>query len=212
MTDTSQQLNILEQAIDELGLKNIPLTNINQYLSELLKWNKVYNLSGFKTVEDHVYRNILDCLAASPFIYGKRLMDLGTGAGLPGMLLAILNPEQEWVLLDGNGKKTRFLTQAKQQLGLNNVEVVHSRAEQYRPERTFDGISSRAFDKIPDSLSLCQHLFTPEARFYAMKGKVLKEDTQNLPEWAHLEQVQELRVPEIKEQRHLMIMSIRQKA
>lgn len=204
------QKQLLEQGIKELALPNIPVDTINIYLSELLKWNRVYNLSGFKTLEDHVARNVLDCLAVHPFIKGQILMDLGTGAGLPGLLLAIVNPEQEWFLLDSNGKKTRFLNQIKQQLALKNVEVIHSRAEDFQTQQTFDGICSRAFDKIPDSLALCQHLFNSPARFYAMKGKVLVEDIENLPKWASIEKVQRINVPMINEERHLISVYIQQ--
>lgn len=205
-----KQKQLLEQGVKTLALNNFPVENINIYLTELLKWNKVYNLSGFKTIEDHIYRNILDCLAVHPFIKGSRMMDLGTGAGLPGALLAMTNPEQEWVLLDGNGKKIRFLNHLKQQLNLKNIEVIHSRAEHFKTQQTFDGICSRAFDKIPDSLKLCQHLFKYPAKFYAMKGKLLTEDAEGLPTWASLENIEKIKVPHLNEERHLITVCVQQ--
>lgn len=205
-----KQKQLLEQGAKALVINNIPIDNITVYLTELLKWNKIYNLSGFKTVEDHIVRNILDCLAVQPFIKGASMMDLGTGAGLPGILLAIVNTEQQWVLLDGNGKKTRFLNQIKQQLKLNNVEVVHSRAEEFKTQQTFDGICTRAFDKIPDSLVLCQHLFKSPSRFYAMKGKLLAADTKGLPLWAKVESIEKIKVPNLNEERHLITVCIQQ--
>jgi len=208
------QKDLLEQSIASLGLNtqqltNMPVDKINNYLTELQKWNQVYNLSGFKTLEDHVVRNILDCLAVHPYINGERMMDLGTGAGLPGVLLAMINQQQNWVLLDGNGKKISFLNQIKQQLELKNVEAVHSRAETFQTEHTFDGICSRAFDNIPDSLQLCQHLFQNQARFYALKGKVRKEDTEGLPDWASLENIQPITVPGLNEQRHVITILVK---
>jgi len=211
------QREVLKSGINALNLESInhpiiidneQFEKINIYLDELQKWNKVYNLSGFKNTTDHIYRNIIDCLAAAPFIKGQNLMDLGTGAGLPGLLFAILNSKQHWVLLDGNGKKTRFLNQIKQLLSLDNVEVIHARAEDYKPQDLFDGISSRAFDKLPQSIKLCKHLFDRHACFYALKGKTDKQETEGLPSWARLEKVHTLFVPTIKEQRHLMIVDI----
>jgi 16S rRNA (guanine527-N7)-methyltransferase len=209
-----KQKDLLEQNIASLGLSaqqlnNIPVDKINSYLTELQKWNKVYNLSGIKSAEDHIVRNILDCLAVQPYILGERMMDLGTGAGLPGALLAMVNQKQHWVLLDGNGKKISFLNQVKQQLELKNVEVIHSRAESFQTEYTFDGICSRAFDNIPDSLQLCQHLFQSQARFYALKGKVRKEDTEGLPDWARVENIQPIKVPGLNEERHVITIRVK---
>ncbi len=207
-TDDTKQRALLERGLSDLNINPEHLEKINTYLNELLKWNKVYNLSGFKNLEDHIYRNILDCLAVAPFIKAKSMMDLGTGAGLPGLLLAILDPNQQWTLLDGNGKKTRFLSQQKQLLGLDNVQVEHARVEQYQNEARFDGISSRAFDKIPDSLNLCQHLFRPKAQLFALKGKVLEEDIQDLPSWAKINEIHAIEVPGINEERHLITVDI----
>jgi 16S rRNA (guanine527-N7)-methyltransferase len=208
---TVKQKALLQEGIQALKLDSSVLEPLTIYVSELQKWNNVYNLSGFKSVEEHIVRNVFDCLAVASFVKGRRLMDLGTGAGLPGMLLALLRPDQEWVLLDGNGKKTRFLNQIKHQLALKNVSVVHSRAEQYQVETTFDGICSRAFDKIPDSLSLCQHLFDSKACFYALKGKVLSEDIEHLPNWASVKKVHEIKVPGLSEERHLIVINLNNK-
>jgi 16S rRNA (guanine527-N7)-methyltransferase len=183
------------------------IENLSTYLFELDKWNRTYNLTGFKGFRENLVKNLLDCLSVRPFINEDRLLDLGTGAGLPGILLAMLNAEQNWVLLDGNGKKTRFLQNIKQRLSLDNIEVVNKRAEEYKTEAPFNGISSRAFDKIPSSLSLCEHLLANNSLFFAMKGVIREEEINNLPAWAKLESIKEIKVPKLNEQRHLIVIN-----
>lgn len=208
----------LQQGIEELGLAvcNTSVEKLLIYLSELHKWNQVYNLSGIKKIEDHIYRNILDCLAVLPYINENRMVDVGTGAGLPGLLLAIVRPEQEWLLVDANGKKTRFLNQIKHKLTLDNVVIENQRIEMLSLEKfsklgNFQGLCSRAFDNIPDSLRLCRPQLKPGMHFYALKGKVQQQEVDALPEWARLKEIIPLRVPKLEEQRHLIIISIEER-
>ncbi len=179
---------------------------ITAYLQALLKWNKVYNLTGFKTFQENLLKNLLDCLYIAPYIQSENNLDVGTGAGLPGLLMAVVKPQQSWVLLDSNGKKMRFLQQMRHELDLNNLGLVNERAENYQPESKFQGISSRAFDKIPATLQRVQHLLADESYFYAMKGKPENEELHQLPDWAKLEGVHPIKVPALEEQRHLIII------
>ncbi len=201
---------LLQQGIEELGLSpyNISVEKLLIYLSELHKWNRVYNLSGIRNSEDHIYRNILDCLAVVPYIKESRMIDVGTGAGLPGLLLAIARPGQEWLLVDANGKKTRFLTQVKQKLALENVTVENNRIEALSVKTNYQGICSRAFDSIPSSLLLCRPQLKPGMHFYALKGKIQEQDLGLLPEWSRLKEIIPLKVPQLNEQRHLIIIRI----
>lgn len=191
-------LNISEKQLQQIGL----------YFDELLKWNRVYNLTGFKTFEENLVNNLLDCLSVAPFVNGKQLIDVGTGAGLPGMLLAIIKPEQKWTLLDANGKKTRFLLQIKQKLALNDLEIVNSRIENHDAFEHYDAMCSRALDKIPETLNKSHQLLKPKSSFYAMKGRVLDEDLQDLPDWASVEKILKIEVPRLKGERHLIHLLI----
>lgn len=185
-------------------LSEAQIVQIKRFLVELFKWNKVYNLTGIKGIDENITKNVLDCLVVSRHIDGLHNLDVGTGAGFPGILLAIAKPNQKWTLLDSNGKKTRFLSQIKHLLGLDNVEVVNSRVEQFENKAQFDGITSRAFDSIPASLKLCERLLSDGKRFFALKGKVLKQDVEHLPKWASIEALIPLNVEGLGEERHLI--------
>ena len=153
------------------------------YIQLIARWNKTFNLTAIRDVEDMVSKHLLDSLVIQPYVEGKTVLDVGSGAGLPGIPLAITSPDKRFVLLDSNGKKTRFLTQAKIELKLDNVEVVHSRVEEYRPDLAadraaagpFDVIISRAYASTNDILSSTEHLQGPNTRILVMQGK-LDED------------------------------------
>ncbi|MFW2371721.1 MAG: 16S rRNA (guanine(527)-N(7))-methyltransferase RsmG [Gammaproteobacteria bacterium] len=142
-----------------------------QYLELIQKWNKVYNLTAITDLDQMVVRHLLDSLSILPFIDDTPILDVGTGAGLPGIPLALARPEYEFVLLDSNGKKTRFLTQVKIELDIDNIDIIHSRIEDYRPSKTFSIVTCRAFAEINTILERTQHLLTSETRILAMKGK-----------------------------------------
>jgi len=144
----------LDTAAESFGLsKNDQAwAKLLDYLALLQKWNKTYNLTAIRDVDEMFIKHILDSLSVAPHIESKRLIDVGTGGGLPGIPLAILFPERQIDLLDSNSKKTRFLVQAKAELGLQNVEVIHHRVEAYHPETLYDGVVSRAFASLDDIL------------------------------------------------------------
>jgi len=146
------------------------------YVHLLEKWNRVYNLTAVRSTEDMVFRHVLDSLTAVPFITGSPILDVGSGAGLPGLILALACPHQQFVLLDSNRKKTQFITQASVELSLRNVQVVYARCEQYQPAQRFAHIISRAFASLVEFYRLTAHLRAPEGTLLAMKGALSEEE------------------------------------
>jgi len=200
----------LHQGITELGLDLPPSTEpkLIQYLQLLAKWNQAYNLTAVRDLDEMVTRHLLDSLAVLPYLQGPRVLDVGTGAGLPGIPLAVARPELAFTLLDANAKKTRFVTQAVGELALKNVEVVQSRAENYRPSQKFDTLVSRAFASIADMLEFTRHLCAPHARILAMKGVYPEEELAAVATECAAEVVA-LKVPGLEAERHLAILTRR---
>lgn len=155
----------------KLSLAEDKIAQLLGFIRMIEKWNKAYNLTAIRDREDMVRLHILDSLAIAPFIEGKRVIDVGTGAGLPGIPLAIYLPEIEFTLLDSNAKKTRFVRQAIIDLKLKNVNVCHNRVEQYRPEISFDTVLTRAFADLSDIVALTAHLLSTDGVLLAMKGQ-----------------------------------------
>ncbi|MNO55826.1 Ribosomal RNA small subunit methyltransferase G [compost metagenome] len=179
------------------------------YLDLLAKWNKAYNLTAVRDVDEMVSRHLLDSLSIVPqFVAtgGERWLDVGSGGGMPGIPLAILFPEKQLTLLDSNGKKTRFLTQVKLELKLDNLEVIHSRVEAFQPMLPFNGIVSRAFSSLGDFCSWTSHLGDGETRWLAMKGLYPEDELTALPERFRVEAEHALTVPGCQGQRHLLIL------
>ncbi len=174
------------------------------FVSLLHKWNKAYNLTSVRSIEQMLVRHIMDSAVVSPYLEGNRFIDVGSGPGLPGIVLAILNPDKHFVLLDSLGKRIRFQTQVRFELGLKNIESCHSRVEDYQPEKKFDTVLSRAFASLQDMILWCEHLLDEKGRFLALKGKLHSDELQSIPEHFHVAQVHELFVPELDEQRHLV--------
>ncbi len=174
------------------------------YLALLLKWNKAYNLTAVRDPLEMVTKHLLDSLALLPHLQGGRLLDVGSGAGLPGIPLAIAAPQREVTLLDANSKKTRFLLQAKGELGLYNLSVVHSRVEQYRPERLFDTVTARAFASLAELYQDTAHLLAPGGCLLAMKGEYPAQELAALPQGVVVREVIAVTVPGLRAQRHLV--------
>ncbi|MCF7364398.1 MULTISPECIES: 16S rRNA (guanine(527)-N(7))-methyltransferase RsmG [Vibrio] len=178
------------------------------YVGLLNKWNKAYNLTSVRDPADMLVKHILDSIVVSPYLDGERFIDVGTGPGLPGIPLAIMNPEKEFVLLDSLGKRIRFIKQVLHELGIVNVVAVQSRVEEFDPEGGFDAVLSRAFASMSDMVEWCQHL--PRANsgvFFALKGQLPQEEISLLPEWCSVTDVKALKVPELEGERHLVILS-----
>ena len=200
----------LQQGASELGIE-ISATQQEKlltYLQLLSKWNKAYNLTAVRNPDEMVSRHLLDSLSVADFVgeEGKNWLDVGSGGGMPGIPLAIMFPQSHFTLLDANGKKTRFLTQVKLELQLSNVDVVHSRVEDFKPARPFDGICSRAFSSLFDFGNWTRHLGASQTRWLAMKGLHPEDEIQALPEDFQLQHSHVLRVPGCQGQRHLLIL------
>jgi 16S rRNA (guanine527-N7)-methyltransferase len=152
-----------------------------------------------------VPRHLLDSLAVIPYLGGMRIIDVGSGAGIPGIPLALALPDREFVLLDSSGKKSRFQTHVKGALGLQNVEVVNRRVEDYRPDRLFDTVITRAFASVTDILSSSRHLLASGGEMLAMKGALPESELETLPHGFQLAETINIKVPGLEqEQRHLL--------
>ena len=205
----TQLENSLESGISELGLElsDAQRESLLTYIQLLLKWNKVYNLTAVRDPAQMVVRHLLDSLAIAPWCTGQRLIDVGTGAGLPGVPLALLYPQKEIHLLDSNSKKTRFLFQVKTALGLDNISVHHARVESFTPIQRYDAVLSRAFASLLDMVTGCGHLLSESGQFIAMKGGLCESELASIDALGLSTTVHELNVPGLAEQRHLVILS-----
>jgi 16S rRNA (guanine527-N7)-methyltransferase len=170
MSNTSIAGQILTDGLTKSGVKTDP-EPLMQYLLLLAKWNQTYNLTAIRDIESMVTRHLLDSLAILPWVTGQRILDVGSGAGLPGIPLALTLPDKQFVLLDSNGKKVRFMQEAKRALKLDNLDVVQIRVENYHPEKDFDTVMSRAFSDLKLMLNLTKHLLAPKGKWLAMKGR-----------------------------------------
>ncbi|EGR0730252.1 16S rRNA (guanine(527)-N(7))-methyltransferase RsmG [Vibrio cholerae] len=178
------------------------------YVQLLDKWNKAYNLTSVRDPMEMLVKHILDSLVVSPHLVGERFIDVGTGPGLPGIPLAIMHPDKEFVLLDSLGKRIRFLKQVIHDLKINNVLPVQSRVEEFDHESGFDGVLSRAFASMTDMVNWCQHLPKPNGGvFLALKGVRPDDEITLLPEWCSVTDIKALQVPELEGERHLVILS-----
>ncbi len=205
-----QQLTAGIAALD-LALPAGAEAKLLAYLALLDKWNRVYNLTAVREVERMVSHHLLDSLAAVPFFQGGdsdliRVLDVGSGGGLPGIPLAIARPELQVTLIDSIAKKTAFLLQAKAELGLANLNVVTGRVEDCRPETGFDVITSRAFSDLKEFVTLTRHLLRPAGRWLAMKGLMPHEEIASLPDWVKVSANHALVVPGLEASRHLIIL------
>jgi len=177
-----------------------------RYVELLVRWNQAYNLTAVRDPDEMVTKHLLDSLAILPFVTGATVADVGTGAGLPGIPLAVALPGTRFTLVDSNGKKTRFVTQAKAELKLANVEVVQARTESYEPAALFSQVMSRAFASLKDFATLAGALAAPGGRLLAMKGAVPREELAELPAGFRVLAVHPLKVPGLDAERCLVEM------
>jgi 16S rRNA (guanine527-N7)-methyltransferase len=188
---------LLADGIAELGLR-LPAgapTALSEYIEVLQQWNRRYNLTAVRDPVQMVSRHVLDSLAVAPWLHGVRVVDVGTGAGLPGIPLAVAFPDRPFTLLDSNGKKIRFVTHAAAALGLRNVEAVQARVEDYPASEPFDTVITRAFAALGDFLEVSAHLGGAGSRWLAMKGAPPEAELQALPAGFRLVAVHPLKVP-----------------
>ena len=196
--------NELEQGLCKLAVEatDHQKKQLNDLLVNLLKWNKSYNLTAITDPSQALTLHLLDSLAVFPYIKQPRIIDVGTGAGFPGLPLAIMLPEVSFSLLDSNSKKIRFIRQIIHQLDLDNVEAIHSRVEQHKFQ--YDGVISRAFASLEDMINLTQHLLSPSGVWLAMKGVYSKEEVLSISDKAVETACYKLEVPNLSAERCLI--------
>lgn len=193
----AQQLNI--------RLTDKVIENLLRYLILLEQWNRVYNLTAVKTIPEMVTRHLLDSLAVRPYLFGERILDVGSGAGLPGIPLAMVQPESQFTLLDKSSKKTRFLLQARHVLALPNVSVVQQRVENYQAAYPFTSIITRAFGTMADTLEQTRHLRQQTTCYVFMKGQFPQAEFAELPAgWTS--ESHPLSIPFMVGERHVIIV------
>ena len=203
MTLTSKLENLLSKTALKVSPQQVNL--LIQYVELLHKWNKAYNLTSVRDPQEMLVKHIMDSLMVGKVLQGESFIDVGTGPGLPGIPLAILYPERNFVLLDSLGKRITFLRQVVFQLKLTNVTPVKSRVEDYIPEYPFDGVLSRAFSSLTDMISWCKHLIASEqGRFFALKGQYPKDEISQLPVNIELVKSYKIHVPQLDGERHVI--------
>ncbi|AXQ99577.1 16S rRNA (guanine(527)-N(7))-methyltransferase RsmG [Pseudoalteromonas piscicida] len=203
---------LLEQLNELLADTSIELSEqqkqqLVEYVQLLDKWNKAYNLTSVRDPKEMMVKHIMDSLVVAPHLTGSNYIDVGTGPGLPGMVLAIARPDINFVLLDSLGKRVRFLMQVKHGLGIDNVTPVQSRVEEYQPSVKLDGVLSRAFASLQDMIQWCSHLIDNQGVFLALKGQYPADELEQLPNGVSLSQDISLVVPKLEGERHLIILS-----
>lgn len=182
------------------------------YVALIEKWNKVYNLTAIREPEKMVSHHLLDSLAVAPHLHAKRLLDVGSGAGLPGIPLALACPDMRVTLLDSNHKKAAFLSQAVMELKMQNAAVCSERVESWQAPEKFDVIISRAFSDISEFVQMTRHLLAPGGTFAAMKGLHPYEEIEKLPPECKVRQVLPLAIPGLDGARHLVLVSLENQA
>lgn len=196
----------LADGLGRLGLcpPSPAITALAAYLRLLEQWNRAYNLTAVRDIGEMVPKHVLDSAAVLPWLHGARVLDVGSGAGLPGIPLAILSPERDYVLLDGLGKRTRFLTQAVLELKLAHVQIVQARVEAWQAPAPFTSVISRAFAALPEFVGLAGAHCATGGRLLAMKGQLDAAETTAVPPGWRLRATHRLDVPGINGERHLL--------
>ncbi len=196
---------LLAEGVAALGLE-LPdgaSERLLTYLDLLEKWNRVYNLTAVRERDKMVVYHLLDSLAVLPYVSGKRVADIGTGAGLPGMVLAMVDPQRQYYLVESNSKRTTFMQQVRMQLKLDNVEIIARRVEDWQPAEKIDCIMSRAFAELELFIRLTRHLLAPGGMWLALKGQYPADELVKLND-VRLVQSIKLAVPMLEGERHVL--------
>jgi 16S rRNA (guanine527-N7)-methyltransferase len=199
-------MTTLQSGAAELGIVLTPAQSapLVRLLDELDDWNQRMNLTAIRERSQQITKHLLDSLTVQSFLRGTRVLDVGTGAGFPGLPLAIVNPDIHFTLLDATGKKLKFIEHVKGLLNLPNVETVHTRAEDYRPKERFDVVVSRAVGPVDTFVKWSGHLCVGGGRLLAMKGREPTHELEHLPSGWKLAAIHRLNVPGLDEERHLV--------
>jgi 16S rRNA (guanine527-N7)-methyltransferase len=204
MRDAEREL--LASGAKELGivLDDTRAESLLKLVDELELGNRQFNLTAIRDRPGMLRKHVLDSLSVQPYLRGERLADVGTGAGFPGLALAIINPQRHFTLIEATGKKARFVEQTARSLGCSNVLIVNSRAETYRPLELFDTVLARALSSLADFVAYAGHLRAPGGRLLAMKGKRPDEEISALPRTFRALAVHRLTIPGLTDERHLV--------
>lgn len=204
--DLASEGALLADAAQELGfeISEAQQAVLLQLVDALEAGNAQFNLTAIRDRPGMLRKHVLDSLTLQSFLRGQRVADIGTGAGFPGLPLAIMNPSRQFALVEATGKKARFVTQTAASLALQNVEIVNQRAENYRPERPFDTVVARALSSLAAFIAFAGHLCAPDGRLLAMKGKRPAEELGAMPRGFRVLAVHRLRVPGLPDERHLV--------
>lgn len=209
MGDFELQTELLRQlAQNGLSLSMSTAKKIVEYLLLLQKWNQILNLTSIRHPLDMILRHIIDSLTVGPYLQGPHIIDVGTGAGLPGIPLALAYPHYHFTLLDSNGKKTRFLTHILQTLAIPNIEILNLRVEKYHSGMCFNTLLSRAFSQLNDFLIKTQHLCCEQGIFLAMKGRYPAQEIDTLDTRFKLIEAKPLKIVGLNEKRHVLIIKL----
>ncbi|MEJ1964370.1 MAG: 16S rRNA (guanine(527)-N(7))-methyltransferase RsmG [Gammaproteobacteria bacterium] len=205
---SAEPARTLQHGARELGveLTDEQAQRLLSLVTELLKWNSAYNLTAITDPAKMLTHHLLDSLAVYSALHGTSVADVGTGAGFPGLPLALVDPARRFTLIDSNNKKVRFVGHAAHLLGLANVTAVHSRSESFKARKPFDTVVARAFAALPELLELVAPLCGPETRVLAMKGKRPDDEIATVPPAWRVLEVRSLSVPGLNEERHLVIL------
>ncbi len=197
---------MLASGARELGIKLDPVRTelLLRLVDELERGNAQFNLTAIRDRTGMLQKHVLDSLSVQSYLRGERLADVGTGAGFPGLALAIVNPQRRFTLIEATGKKARFVEQTRERLECGNVLVVNSRAENYRPFELFDTVLARALSSLADFVAYAGHLCAPDGRLLAMKGKRPDDEISSLPRSFRALAVHRLSVPGLPDERHLV--------
>jgi 16S rRNA (guanine527-N7)-methyltransferase len=199
----------LAQGVAELGLRLAPdiERKLLDYVALIAKWNRVHNLTAVRAKSQMVSAHLLDCLAVAPYLNANTVLDVGSGAGLPGIPLALMWPHVSVVLMDSNHKKAAFLRQAIIELGLKNATVIGERVENWQPPHLYDLVISRAFSDLPEFLRIAGRMCAENGTVATMKGVYPHEELAQLPPDFKLRRVERLRIPGLPAERHLLLLS-----
>jgi 16S rRNA (guanine527-N7)-methyltransferase len=175
-----------------------------RYVLMMHKWNKTYNLTSVREPRQMVIKHIVDSIVVAPFLDKVHYIDVGTGPGLPGIPLAIMCPDKQFILLDSLGKRVRFMKQVAYELKIDNIQPIQSRVEDFKPDVEIDGVLSRAFASLKDMLHWCQHLVDSHGVFLALKGQLTTQELDELPLGFILQETIKLDVPDLEGERHII--------
>lgn len=200
----------LQSGLDRLGLHTPPgaVDTLLAYVALLKEWSRTYNLVAPRERDFLLSRHLLDSLSVAPWLQPGTLLDVGTGAGLPGLPLAIIRPEMDVTLIDSAGKKIRFIRHVGRSLGLNNIHPLHQRVEELPDGPAFANITSRAFSTLKSFAEAVRGCADGSTRLLAMKGAFPKNELEELPGWVNVQSVEKLKVPYLHAERHLVLMSL----